>query len=283
MKGLATVAALGMACAVIFPAKCVTHNEESVTGEHKNPAVPLVRAHAHNDYEHRRPLLDALDHGFCSVEADIHLVDGKLLVAHDRDKVKRRRTLQALYLEPLRQRVKRNGGRVYRGGPEFTLLIDIKSDAESTYAALCEVLTQYADILTQFGPGGTQTEAVTAIVSGNRAREVMAEEAQRYCAMDGRLSDLDSDAPRHLIPLISDSWGRVFRWRGKGEMPEAERRKLKRIVGKIHQRGCRARFWGTPDTPAVWRETAAAGVDLINTDDLPGLQKFLLTLAGKGD
>src|SRR5207237_4622701 len=42
-------------------------------------AVPLIHAHAHNDYEHTRPLLDALDHGFCSVEADIHLVDGKLL------------------------------------------------------------------------------------------------------------------------------------------------------------------------------------------------------------
>ena len=29
------------------------------------------------------PLFDALEQGFCSVEADIHLVDGKLLVAHD--------------------------------------------------------------------------------------------------------------------------------------------------------------------------------------------------------
>ena len=37
--------------------------------------TPLPRAHAHNDYEHPRPLLDALSHGFCSVEADVHLVD----------------------------------------------------------------------------------------------------------------------------------------------------------------------------------------------------------------
>ena len=32
---------------------------------------PLERAHAHNDYEHARPLLDALSHGFTSVEADV--------------------------------------------------------------------------------------------------------------------------------------------------------------------------------------------------------------------
>ena len=43
----------------------------------------LPAAHAHNDYLHKRPLLDALAQGFCSVEADIFLVDGALLVAHE--------------------------------------------------------------------------------------------------------------------------------------------------------------------------------------------------------
>ena len=28
---------------------------------------PLQKAHAHNDYEHERPLLDALDHGFTAL------------------------------------------------------------------------------------------------------------------------------------------------------------------------------------------------------------------------
>ena len=44
--------------------------------------TPLTNAHAHNDYEHTRPLFDALDQGFNSVEADVFLVDGKLLVGH---------------------------------------------------------------------------------------------------------------------------------------------------------------------------------------------------------
>ena len=39
-------------------------------------AGPLAQAHAHNDYEHTRPLHDALDHSFTSVEADVWLVDG---------------------------------------------------------------------------------------------------------------------------------------------------------------------------------------------------------------
>ena len=30
----------------------------------ETPAKPLGQAHAHNDYYHKRPLLDALSHGF---------------------------------------------------------------------------------------------------------------------------------------------------------------------------------------------------------------------------
>ena len=46
--------------------------------------------------------------------------------------VKPERTLEALYLDPLRERVRANGGRVFRGGPTITLLVDIKSEAKTT-------------------------------------------------------------------------------------------------------------------------------------------------------
>src|SRR5207237_5482180 len=75
--------------------------------------VPLRHAHAHNDYQHRRPLLDALDRGFCSVEADIFLVEGELLVGHTRFDLRRGRTLEKLYMRPLRERVKAGKGHVY--------------------------------------------------------------------------------------------------------------------------------------------------------------------------
>src|SRR4029078_6301830 len=82
-------------------------------------AKPLPQAHAHNDYEHARPLFDALDHGFCSVEAYIWLPPDGLLIGHEKKDLKPGRTLESLYLEPLRERTKANGGRVYKSGPEF--------------------------------------------------------------------------------------------------------------------------------------------------------------------
>jgi hypothetical protein len=64
-------------------------------------------------------------------------------------------------------------------------------------------------------------------------------------------------------------------------MPEKERRKLKDIVGTAHKKGRIVRFWATPDNPSprrknLWRQLLDCGVDLINTDDLPGLRHFLL-------
>lgn len=238
--------------------------------------VPLERAHAHNDYMHKRPLLDALDCGFCSVEADIYLVDGALLVAHELKQCKPEGTLQALYLDPLHERVVKNGGRVFPGGPVETLLIDLKSNGEATYAALDKVLAGYADMLTEYEGDKVTERAVTVVISGNCPNAMIEGQARRFAAIDGRPADLDRNPPKNMVPLISDSWGSQFKWRGRGEMPEAEQAKLADLVKRAHEQGRRIRFWGLPWTQAMWPMLYDAGVDLINADDLTGLQTFLL-------
>jgi hypothetical protein len=239
-----------------------------------NP-VPLLQAHAHNDYEHRRPLFDALDQGFCNVEADIFLINGKLLIAHSPLELDPARTLQTLYLDPLRERVKKNGGRVYRNGPECTLLIDFKTDGKITYPVLRDVLKDYSDILTVFRDGKKETNAITAVLTGGYPRDLLAADAVRYAAGDGKLSDLDRNPPASLVPWISEPWSRHFKWRGEGAIPDDERAKLRQLVARAHEQNRRLRFWDAPDQAVFWKELQADGVDLINTDDLPGLARFL--------
>ncbi len=246
---------------------------------------PLAQAHAHNDYEHPRPLLDALAEGFTSVEADIHLVGGELLVAHDPEDLDPARTLTSLYLDPLRERVIRNHGAVHRGHRGFQLLIDIKTEGESTYAALDALLRtpRYAFLWTAHVHGHVRRGAVTAVVSGNRPRATMAAQRTRVAFYDGRIADpadLGPGSDARLTPLVSDNWTKLFSWTGAGPMPAAERAELRAIVRTAHRAGQRVRFWATPDVPgperdAVWSELVAAGVDHVNTDDLKGLADFL--------
>ena len=248
--------------------------------------VPLERAHAHNDYEHDRPLYDALGGGFKSVEADVWLIDGELVVSHDDPRLPTtagpKGTLESLYLEPLRARVRENGGNVYAGDRDyFTLLVDIKSEAEPTYRALHRELKEHRRILTTFKDGRVEDGAVTAIVSGNRPRAFMEGQRTRYAAYDGRIPDDLGSGPQAFVPLVSQNWTRLFTWQGVGPMPEGERAKLREIVATAHANGQRVRFWATPELPdpareAVWRELVAAEVDYINTDSLGALEAFLL-------
>jgi len=242
----------------------------------------LVRAHAHNDYEHSRPLLDALDHGFCNVEADVYLTPQGLLVAHDLKDAKPERTLESLYLKPLQQRVKSNGGFVIAKDAPFTLLIDIKSEAESTYAAIDAVLARYADILTVTRNAIQTIGPIEIVISGNRPIETMRKQGIRYAGIDGRTDDVpDSQStPSHLMPWISSRWGdnnslTNFQWKGNGPIPAAERQRLRDYVQAVHAQQRKVRFWATPEKPEVWRELLDADVDLIGTDKLPELQAFL--------
>jgi hypothetical protein len=100
----------------------------------------------------------------------------------------------------------------------------------------------------------------------------------RYACVDGTLGELDSGIGAELVPWISSRWGDSFTWRGEGPIPGIEEAKLRRLVIKAHQQGRRVRFWGAPDTPAFWKQLLAADVDLINTDDLQGMQSFLTGL-----
>ncbi|GGW04903.1 hypothetical protein AMK14_20490 [Streptomyces sp. TSRI0445] len=243
---------------------------------------PLRHAHAHNDYLHPRPLHDALAHGFTSVEADIFLVDGELLVAHEPATLDPTRTLASLYLDPLAALVRAGHGSVHpHHRTPLQLLIDIKADGVAAYHELDRQLRRHQRMLTRYQHGRVVPKAVTAVISGDRAaRAPMEAQRTRLAFYDGRLDDLGTPAPASFAPLVSANWTQNFSWLGTGPFPRAERDRLRTLVTTAHREGRRIRFWATPDVAgpereAIWSELLAAGVDHLNTDDLAGLEKFL--------
>jgi hypothetical protein len=238
---------------------------------------PLTRVHAHNDYEHTRPLFDALDQGFGSVEADVYIVNGDLLVAHNREDCRPERTLEKLYLGPLKNRFDEKK-EILPGLKTLILLVDIKGDAVSTYQLLEKKIEGFKPMLTEFEGDEIRTNAVTIILSGNRPRDYLAKQSKRWAAMDGRLPDLEENPPRSLIPLVSDNWSLHFSWTS-GPLPADQSARLKEIVNKAHQQGRILRFWAIPDRPEAWNLLYEAKVDLINTDHLAELAAFLKSKA----
>ncbi len=239
--------------------------------------LPLPNAHAHNDYEHARPLLDALSHGFTSIEADGHLIDGQLIVAHDRPQtVDPRRSLGQLYLQPLRDIIRRQGASVYPGyfDPVY-LMIDIKTEGPATYQAILKALEPYKDILTTCGTADCINRPVRVFISGNAPLELAAAEKEIIAGIDGRPQHLGKGYSPQLMPVISDHYGRHLSWKGEGPIPEAQKATLMELAAKVHAEGKRLRLWASPQTPLVWQTLKDCGVDLLNADDLAGLEEVL--------
>jgi len=243
-------------------------------------AGDVSRSHSHNDYLQPRPLATALEARMGSVEVDVWLKAGELLVAHAEAETVVGRTLRSLYLEPLRLHLKARAGSVYPEGSPLVLLIDIKSEAEATYQAVESVLAEYRDMITEFRDGRVTERAVTVLISGNVPKATLLGQAFRLAAADGRPGDLETDPPVAAVPVISTNWRSFFSWDGLGSMPVDEKHALRQWVERCHAQGRKVRLWAAPDTETAWREQADAGVDFINTDQPAALHAFLVSYRG---
>lgn len=240
--------------------------------------VPLTNAHAHNDYEHERPLLDALDQGFISVEADVWLIGGELYVYHDKPaKPDPERTLWNLYLKPLRERVEANDGWVYKGQEEtFYLMIDIKSGAELAYKHLLDAMIGLRDYTFQVHYGEPEGQKpIHVFLSGNRPVDKVLGAPQAAMGLDGRPGDLGKDIPAEMMPVVSDNYWKFSTWRGIGTMKAEDQQNIRQLVEKAHAEGKKVRLWAHPDNEKTWQTLLDLGVDLINTDNLKAFAEFM--------
>jgi hypothetical protein len=230
----------------------------------------LGRAHAHNDYARARPLHDALERGFGSIEVDVVLVDGEIYVAHEVAEMKPSDTLARLYLEPLSALARENGGSVYAVSDEsLQLLIDVKSSADDTYRVLDRQLGTYDGLFTRWTKDGARRGPVTAVLSGNRAVDLVLTDSVRYLALDGRIDEERSAFTVDAMPLVSIDWTTI-----EGS-PTARLAAARAWIDLVHGENRRVRFWGTPDRGPIWTSLIALGADHIGADDVARLERIL--------
>lgn len=98
-----------------------------------------LNAHSHNDYEQKVPFECAYNAHFGSIEADIWALNGELFVAHNRNQITPKKTLDALYIQPIVDKFKENKGKAWNDHQgTFQLLIDLKTPVEPTLSLLVE-------------------------------------------------------------------------------------------------------------------------------------------------
>ena len=251
--------------------------------------IPLPNAFAHNDYSHKHPLFDALQNGYTNIEADIFLRHNNLVVAHINPYFKSHRQLENLYLKPLLDHINENHGEVYAGyNKPVTLMIDIKTEANSTYTALKPLLEKYRPILTRYENGQVIPGLVTVVLSGHKPYDMIKAEDNRLAFIDEDLRKAARDtSSANVYKMASCKYSNLLKWKGQGNISMAEQQRLCAYVSIAHRCGEKVRLWASPENKVVWNELLKCGVDLINTDKLVALKNFLIknppAIAGKAD
>lgn len=133
-----------------------------------NSVLP-VACHSHNDYDHTVPVFQALSAGCISMEADVWLFAGDLLIGHILPTPGR--TLVAQYVNPLKTIIDHNGGSVYRSRPgqSLVLLVDFKTSDTGTLDAVVKALEplRQAGYLSRLEGGVLVKKAITVVASGS--------------------------------------------------------------------------------------------------------------------
>lgn len=222
-------------------------------------AQPLFGSlsHAHNDYQHQQPFDGAYHAGFSSIEVDVHLHNGKLLVGHDAKELDESRTLATLYLQKINS--------LHSSGTlrKFQLLIDIKTEARSTLDAIVSQLSVF--------PALVQSGLVSFVISGNRPSPETYITYPDYIQFDGR--PWEKYLPQQLakIALVSDAYPAYLD--PSTRKPDTSR--IRAAIAMVHGWGKPFRFWANPDNEAGWKFLMDMGVDYINTDQVLQLSAFL--------
>ncbi|HTI94519.1 MAG TPA: phosphatidylinositol-specific phospholipase C/glycerophosphodiester phosphodiesterase family protein [Puia sp.] len=243
---------------ILFPGRLMT-------GKGK---YTVANTHSHNDYEQSVPFWMAWQAKFGSIEADIWLQDGRLLVGHNREEIKAGRTLEEYYVKPLLSCVEKNNGHPYSDTTRcLQILIDVKADSVAALNALVTLLNKY--------PVLEQCAFVKWVISGNRPAPDLYTSYPSFIAFDGILGRSYTPGALSRIVMMSDDLRSFTRWNGQTELPEPDKKNIEAAITHAHEQHLPVRFWDAPDTPAAWDQLMKLHTDYINTDHIQALANYL--------
>jgi alkaline phosphatase len=222
---------------------------------------------SHNDYKNPVPFYQAYDLQVGYIEADVFLLDGNLLVAHEAKELDNTKTLETLYLKPLQEKILQNNGTAYADATKsLALMIDLKTEGTSTLKALSEKLSGY--------PALIQCTSLKITVSGNMPPPGQWSNYPNFIHFDGRPNITYNEEQWKRITLVSSGLREYTLWNGKGLIPQLERDRINEVIKFAHDKNKPVRFWAMPDFVNAWIKLMDMKIDVFNTDHVPELADF---------
>ncbi|MCI5057344.1 MAG: hypothetical protein MRY83_14615 [Flavobacteriales bacterium] len=229
--------------------------------------------HAHNDYLHKNPLDDALSFGFSSIEVDVHKVGKQLKVSHRSWNAPFHKTLEELYLSPLKQRIQNGQGKIFNDSTVLQLMIDIKGDPNKVYPLLKQVILPYKAFIAI--RGSDEWAPLKIVLSGRRRPDSLFKDNSNLFFLDANLFELKSYSANELEFAATASASFKSNFGRKTKLTEEDKERIKQVIPLLKKHNLTGRFWATPEDEDLWKMLLELGMGWINVDDLERFRKFI--------
>ncbi|EPE32814.1 PLC-like phosphodiesterase [Glarea lozoyensis ATCC 20868] len=248
--------------------------------------------HSHNDYWRRVPLFDSLSVGITAVEADCHLVGDEIFVGHQVQSLRRNRTFNSLYLDPLFEILEnQNMGKaandptkngVWDVDPSrgFILMTDLKTEGHATLNAVQKQLDRFRENgwLTYWNGTDIVPGPLLHIGTGNTPFKAILESSYSNSTYRDVFFDAPLDALSDAYNITnsyysSTSLTKLF---GSSKIPRSglTKSQIKVVHSQIEKAtnlGLVTRYWDIPAWPIetrtkIWRQLEQAQIGMLNVD-----------------
>ncbi|PQE22782.1 Altered inheritance of mitochondria 6 protein [Rutstroemia sp. NJR-2017a BVV2] len=252
------------------------------------------------------PFYSALSVGCVSVEADVWLVGGELLVGHEQSALTPARTFKSLYIDPILNVLAHqnpnssytttkptyNGVYDTSSGQTLYLFVDVKTDGPSTWPVVVKQLEglRSKGYLTSVNETTLISRPVTVVGTGNTPLNLVQPLTSRDYFWDAPIPTLgttfsnitslvspiaSTDFLSTIGPILNSNSTATSASDPTNPLNSTQLALLRSQISTAHAKGIKLRYWDQPGWPistrnAIWKTLVGEGVDLINVDDLEG-------------
>ena len=233
--------------------------------------VKPIACHSHNDYTREVGLYSAVSAGCVSIEADVWVQDnGDLLIGHTSGEAGH--TLTSMYVDRIAEILDHTGAGMFpaSSGQSLTLLIDFKSDGDSTYDAVSKALEplRQKGYLSSSASGGFVEKQVTVVASGNAPFDKVTADSNHDIFYDAHIDDLNDDENDTNSHYASAAFTSAVS--GSGTLSDSNLQKMRDQISGAHEHGLGVRYYDLPGDNTLKQQMINEKVDRINVDDLAG-------------
>ncbi|MCF0159459.1 MAG: alkaline phosphatase [Bacteroidaceae bacterium] len=234
-----------------------------------------VFIHSHNDYWRTMPFYEAYSQYAQSIEADVYLLNGELLVGHDTDESTPDKKFVTMYMEPIVKLFRANGGHMWKDSDApMQLMVEAKNDNVALLNELVRNLEKYPDVF-------CSENGVRVVITGYDLKPDEFSLFPKWMYFDGGLSKNYTPEQLERVALFSECFEDYAHWNGKGNILDSQLEALKKAIDKAHALNKPIRFWGAPETTTAYYTFYNLGIDFFNTDHPAQAYQFFRDFANK--